>query len=154
MPKPLNPPLYLDRLAGTSVQGQIAAQIATRINIGLFRDDQQLPPVRALARQLDVDLKTVAKAYALLARLNLVVPEGKAGTRVLRRKGPAFEDYRDLAIQDCLLSLILTIESHGFGIEEFCQVAPELARRKLRGVSQPNEPQTENPPPDESACAS
>lgn len=147
MPKPLNPPLYLDRLGGGLCHNQIAGQIANRINIGLFRNNQQLPTVRELAAQLEVDHKTVAKAYALLAKLNLVIPEGKGGTRVLRPEGEHFDSYRDLALTDVLLNLIYTVEGYGFTIDEFCDIAPKLLQRELGNHVQPNQTAPSLPPP-------
>ncbi|MFV0372916.1 aminotransferase class I/II-fold pyridoxal phosphate-dependent enzyme [Microbacterium sp.] len=70
----------------TTITGSSAAEIADSVRAlverGALRDDDALPPVRALAERLKVNRNTVVAAYRQLAGAGLVVARGRGGTRV------------------------------------------------------------------------
>lgn len=59
--------------------------IERAIATGMMKPDEQLPPVRTLARQLGLSAATVAAAYRELGRRGIVHADGRRGTRVRPR---------------------------------------------------------------------
>lgn len=51
---------------------QIIDQVSRYIALGVLEDDEQLPPVRALARDLGINPNTVSKAYHECEMLGLI----------------------------------------------------------------------------------
>ena len=89
-----------------AIAGGTAAEIADSvrdlIEAGALAPRDALPPVRLLARRLDVNRNTVVVAYGLLARSGAVVGQGRAGTRVaahapVPQEGPVAHDGRGAA---------------------------------------------------------
>lgn len=79
----------IDDASDRSIYEQIVAQVQEQIATGALHPEERLPPVRRLADQLDVAPGTVARAYAELERLGLVVTQGARGTRVASRSRAA-----------------------------------------------------------------
>lgn len=77
-----------DRPIGEQIVRRIQEQVAT----SALSPGQQLPPIRRLADRLDIAPGTVARAYAELERLGVVVTDGARGTRVAERRPPADPD--------------------------------------------------------------
>jgi GntR family transcriptional regulator len=71
-----------DQSESSSIHQQIIDRIREAVATGDLRPGQRLQPVRALADELDIAPGTVARAYAELERLGVVVTEGARGTRV------------------------------------------------------------------------
>jgi DNA-binding transcriptional regulator YhcF (GntR family) len=64
---------------------QLVAALRRRIEAGSIAPGERLPPVRALADELDLSPNTVAKAYRVLEREGLLVARGRHGTFVAER---------------------------------------------------------------------
>lgn len=79
---------------------QIAEALRNAIAIGELMSQEQLPPVRQAASTWGVNLHTVRKAYAELARDGLVVVDGAHGTRVAGRPARGVESI-DAFIASC-----------------------------------------------------
>ena len=60
--------------------GQLIAQIKEAVSAGLLKPGDSLPSIRQLANDLDLNSKTVAKAYRLLERDSVVQSRGYRGT--------------------------------------------------------------------------
>jgi GntR family transcriptional regulator len=65
--------------SGIPVYKQIIHQVQAAITSGLLKPGDQLPTIRALHQQLDVNPNTVAKAYRELAHLGFVSAEHGSG---------------------------------------------------------------------------
>jgi DNA-binding transcriptional regulator YhcF (GntR family) len=86
--------IELDDTSTSSIYEQIIDRVREAVATGKLRPGQKLPPVRRLADELDIAPGTVARAYAELERLGVVVTEGARGTRVAeeRRNKPASDE--------------------------------------------------------------
>ncbi|MCU1718895.1 PLP-dependent aminotransferase family protein [Pseudomonas sp. 5P_3.1_Bac2] len=62
-----------------SLYQQLAEQLATRIEQGLYRPGQRLPSVRTLSQEHGVSLSTVQQAYRQLEDQGLAQPKAKSG---------------------------------------------------------------------------
>lgn len=74
----------VDPGAGVDLAEQIRQQIAWLIASGNLEAGDRLPPIRSLARQLEIHMHTVRSAYSLLEADGLVTCRPGAGTRVRR----------------------------------------------------------------------
>jgi len=81
--------VHLDDNADRSIYEQIVAQIQEHVAVGELQPGTRMPTVRQLADELDIAPGTVARAYAELERLRIVVTDGARGTRVADRPRPA-----------------------------------------------------------------
>jgi LacI family repressor for deo operon, udp, cdd, tsx, nupC, and nupG len=73
----------IDPRTGVGIAAQIRTRIAFLIADGELTPGERLPPVRSLARQLDVSVNTVRSAYAKLEADGLVQTRHGVGTVVL-----------------------------------------------------------------------
>lgn len=95
---------------------QLIDQIRSAVAAGALQPGDPLPSIRQLARDLELNNKTVAKAYRLLERDSIlqsrgyrgtfVHPDAKSGTQVdlndwlLQRLGEVVEEVRDAGATD------------------------------------------------------
>ena len=70
----------------------IAADIEGAVGSGALRPGEVLPPLRELARELDVNPNTVAAAYRLLRDRGVIETAGRRGSRVRSRPATAPRD--------------------------------------------------------------
>jgi DNA-binding transcriptional regulator YhcF (GntR family) len=68
---------------------QIAHGILYLVEEGELMAGEQLPPVRELAAQLDVNFNTVARAYRLLDQQAVISTQHGRGTYILGKSGEA-----------------------------------------------------------------
>lgn len=80
---------------------QIAEALRNAIAVGEIAPQEQLPPVRQAASSWGVNLHTVRKAYAELARDGLVLVDGARGTRVAGRAASQGVNSIDAFIASC-----------------------------------------------------
>ena len=74
--------IVLDLDAGVPLFSQLVAQIKQAVSLEELAPGDPLPSIRQLATDLEVDKKTVAKAYRLLERDAIVQSKGYRGTFV------------------------------------------------------------------------
>src|SRR3954468_14214588 len=60
----------------------IALALSTGIDRGVLRPGERLPPIRRVARDLEVAPATISAAWSQLARAGLIETDGRRGTRV------------------------------------------------------------------------
>jgi len=74
--------LTLNQKSGEPFYGQIVEQIKYKIACGQLRESDRIPSIRALARQLGINPRTVVKAYEELQHAGLVVMQHGRGVFV------------------------------------------------------------------------
>lgn len=77
----------IDDASDLPIYEQIVAQVKEAVATGELRPGRRLPAVRRLADELEIAPGTVARSYAELERLGVVVTDGARGTRVAERHG-------------------------------------------------------------------
>jgi GntR family transcriptional regulator len=89
--------IRIDDASERSIYEQIVGQVQEAVATGRAKAGERLPSVRALADELDVAPGTVARAYAELERLGVVVTDGARGTRIAERSAAVPARIDDLA---------------------------------------------------------
>jgi GntR family transcriptional regulator len=95
---------------------QLIEQIKAAVTAGVLRPGDSLPSIRQLANELELNSKTVAKAYQLLSRDSIIETKGYRGTYVhpkakanckfnvqewsLRKLGETVAELRDAGVTD------------------------------------------------------
>ena len=95
---------------------QLIEQIKAAVTAGVLKPGAALPSIRQLANDLDLNSKTVAKAYKLLERDSIIESKGYRGTYVhpkakanckfnlqewtLRKLGEAIAELREAGVTD------------------------------------------------------
>jgi GntR family transcriptional regulator len=87
--------IVLDLEADVPLFAQLIAQIKQAVNSDELAPGDPLPSIRQLATDLEVDKKTVAKAYRLLERDAIVQSKGYRGTFV----HPDAKAHRDIDLK-------------------------------------------------------
>jgi DNA-binding transcriptional regulator YhcF (GntR family) len=84
--------LVIDPAAEEPVYGQIARQIREAIASGALPEGRALPAVRTVARDLGINLNTVARAYRLLQEEGFLQIRDRAGAQVAEPPSRAVRD--------------------------------------------------------------
>ena len=92
--------------------GQLVGQIKQAVQVGGLKPEQALPSIRQLASDLDLNNKTVAKAYKMLERDGIIQTKGYRGTFV----------HPD-AIKNCSVDLPTLIRAKLEDAVKFCREA-------------------------------
>jgi DNA-binding transcriptional regulator YhcF (GntR family) len=101
---------------------QLVGALRRRIDAGSLAPGERLPPVRALADELDLSPNTVAKAYRALEREGVLVTRGRRGTFVAESP-PARIPDRERRLAEAAVAFARRGRQLGFG--------PSALRRAL-----------------------
>lgn len=74
--------ITIDIDSSEAIFNQLIRQVKNAIENKYLQPNDQLPSIRQLAGDLDINSKTVAKAYRLLERDSVIVSKGYRGTFV------------------------------------------------------------------------
>ena len=91
---------FIDRKNKIPLYLQLRDLIEYYISTGALKDDQQLPTVEELARDLDINFETVRKTYKELEREQLIVSIRGRGTFVKAHAGRSARSRRQARIKD------------------------------------------------------
>jgi GntR family transcriptional regulator len=121
--------LSIDRNLDTPVYEQVANQVRSLVAEGVLRPGTVLPSVRQLARDLGVNLNTIARAYRLLESERFLVIRDRAGAVVA---APATESDRGVRAKlvDQLRISLARLRQDGMTSSELLT----LTRRELKSL--------------------
>ena len=108
----------LDPTGGVPFYRQIIMQIEMAIGDGRLRTGTQLPTVRALAVDLQINPNTVARAYNELEIRGIVNTQQGTGTFISEKKIEMNKEERCEILAGLVRSFLATASSYGFTIEE------------------------------------
>jgi GntR family transcriptional regulator len=108
----------LDPTSGVPFYRQIIMQIEMAIADGRLRTGIQLPTVRALAVDLQINPNTVARAYNELEIRGIVNTQQGTGTFISEKKIELTDQEREEILAGLVRSFLATASSYGFTIEE------------------------------------
>lgn len=127
--EPLVTSWKLEFHSGIPVYKQIIHQVQAAITAGQLKEGDQLPTIRALHLQLNVNPNTVAKAYRELAHLGLVSAEHGSGCFVTAPPDVPKLSARETKVKASELSARFAAEARSQGIP-LEQIIQQLSQQK------------------------
>lgn len=119
-------PLTLDTASGVPIYRQIVDWVRVHVAGGHLNPGEQLPTVRQMAVDLNVNYNTVARAYLELERMGVVNTLQGKGTFVAAQPVPLDEVVRATKLRGLVNELLAKAAEFGFTPRE---LAAELALR-------------------------
>lgn len=108
----------LDPKSGAPFYRQIIDQIRFGIATGKLSIGEQLPTVRALAVELQINLNTVAKAYKELEIQNILETQQGTGTFISYTEVQIPENEKNKKLQDICNEFTTIALSYGFTVND------------------------------------
>ena len=116
----------LDPKSGVPFYKQVILQIEMAVADGRLVSGDQLPTVRGLAVELQVNPNTIARAYGELEIRGIVNSQQGSGTFIGDKKVELSEVERERILAEITRAYITRAASHGFTIPEIRQYLREL----------------------------
>ncbi len=110
--------ILLDPRSGVPYYRQIILQIEMAIADGRLSVGIQLPTVRGLAVDLQINPNTVARAYNELEIRGIVTTQQGTGTFISDKKVELSEVEREEILQRLVQSFLASASSYGFSVAE------------------------------------
>lgn len=116
----------LDTLSGVPIYRQIIDWVKFRVAASHLAPGTQLPTVRQMAVDLEVNANTVSRAYLELERMGVVNTLQGKGTFIAEKEVPMDEVVRGQKLREIVSELLSRASEFGFGPGE---IREELANR-------------------------
>jgi GntR family transcriptional regulator len=120
----------LDATNGVPFYKQIILQVEMAIADGRLTTGDQLPTVRSLAVDLQVNPNTVARAYSELEIRGIVNTQQGTGTFVSDKKVELSDVEREKVLAEMTRTFITNGASYGFSLQEIASYIRELTREQ------------------------
>lgn len=118
----------LNATSGVPFYKQIILQVEMAIADGRLNTGDQLPTVRSLAVDLQVNPNTVARAYSELEIRGIVNTQQGTGTFISDQKVEISDVERERILAEVTRSFVSHAASYGFTLEEISSYLSELKR--------------------------
>jgi GntR family transcriptional regulator len=118
----------LNATSGVPFYKQVILQVELAIADGRLNTGDQLPTVRSLAVDLQVNPNTVARAYSELEIRGIVTTQQGTGTFISDQKIEISEVERERILAEITRSFVSHAASYGFNLEEISSYLSELKR--------------------------
>src|SRR5712691_11216433 len=127
---------------GAAGYAQICDLIRARVARGELRPGERLRPVRELAVELGVNVNTVARAYAELAREGVIVTHAGGGSHVADpNRAGLFQEARETRLRELVGGAVLQALGLGYRPEQIeAAVIGQLGRWGLAEAPRPAPP--------------
>jgi len=123
---------HLDNASGVPVYLQIKEQVLHAISRGQLHAGDQLPTVREVAVDLEINPNTVNRAYADLEREGVLTSRRGRGTFVSQRKQTASDlTVQRTRIRDIARRALGEARSFGFKADELIETISRVAREDM-----------------------
>lgn len=132
--------IHISPSDGVPIYLQIVNQVKYLFASGRLEAGQELPPIRVLAEQLEVNPNTVARAYRELEADGVVVKRRTAGTFVSDAGSPLARRERLRILTERVDLLLAEARQMGVGLEELLA----LIQKRDKGMTTPT--RTDEPP--------
>lgn len=115
----------LDPKSGVPYYKQVILQVEYAIADGRFTTGDQLPTVRGLAVDIQVNPNTVARAYNELEIRGIVTTQQGSGTFISDKKLALPDVEREKMLEEIVRPLVGKAKSYGFSVDEVLQAIRE-----------------------------
>ena len=117
----------IDPKSGVPLYKQIMLQIEMAIADGRLSSGDQLPTVRGLAVDLQVNPNTVARSYSELEIRGIVTTQQGTGTFISDQKIEMSEIERERVLSELARSFVIKAASYGFTVSDILHYMEELS---------------------------
>lgn len=121
--------LEVNTRSSVPIYEQIVAQIRAAVADGSLEPGAALPTIRQLARDLDLNPATVAKAYQLLEKDGVLEAAGRRGTFVRGDARPRLDESLRKEAGDQLRDLLARWRARGLEVRDLRKLVDELLAR-------------------------
>ncbi|MFT5470138.1 MAG: GntR family transcriptional regulator [Verrucomicrobiales bacterium] len=128
--------LRLDHHSGEPIWRQIVEQVKYRVAAGQIEPGAKLPSIRVLAGELEINPRTVVKAYEELQHQQLVVMRQGQGVFVM--DGTRRDSVPKQARQKALTEMSQRLLSEGTRMGSTPDEIVEIVRKAATKISQPD----------------
>lgn len=97
--------LYIDNKSGTPIYDQICAQLRGLILEGVLREDDPLPSIRGLAKDLRISVITTKRAYEELEKEGLIYTLPGRGSFVAGRNPELVRENHLVQIEEAMMKI-------------------------------------------------
>jgi GntR family transcriptional regulator len=124
--------LQIDFRSGLPIYTQIVNQVQAQVVSGRLKPGDQLPTVRALAEELQVNFNTIARAYRILDEARIISTQRGRGTYIIEVPPPKVTEKLRQETLDALTQRYISEATHlDFSKSEIRQmVSDQLKARK------------------------
>jgi GntR family transcriptional regulator len=120
----------IDQSSGVPFYKQIILQVEMAIADNRLSGGDQLPTVRSLAVELQINPNTVAKAYNQLEIRGIVNTQQGTGTFISDREITLSEVERERILMEICRNTLTQAGSYGFSVDEIVDQLQEMAERE------------------------
>ena len=124
--------IVLDPAGGVPFYRQITLQVEMAIADGRLAAGAQLPTVRGLAVDLQINPNTVAKAYSELEIRGIVTTQQGSGTFVSGKTVKLTDVEREQVLLRLVQSFLASVSSYGFTLDEVVDYLTGLQKEQTR----------------------
>ncbi len=124
--------LRLDHHSGESIWRQIVEQVKYGVAAAALKPGDQLPSIRVLAGELNINPRTVVKAYEELDHMGLVVMRHGQGVFVADRRPDVTATARHRVLEDLARRLLAEGARLGAGPDEVLRILEGVAEKMER----------------------
>ena len=118
--------IILDPSGGVPFYRQIILQVQMAIADGRIKPGTQLPTVRGLAVDLQINPNTVARAYNELEIKGIVTTQQGTGTFISDREVELSEEERRQILDRLVQGFLSSAAGYGFGLDDIIDYLSEL----------------------------
>ena len=115
--------IIIDNKSGVPIYDQIYSQIKAQIIGDALRQDEALPSIRSLAKDLRISVITTKRAYEELEREGLIVTQTGRGSFVAQVSGARLREEQLRAVEAHLAQAVHAAKQGGVTAEEFMEIA-------------------------------
>ena len=120
--------ISLNHHSGDPLYRQVVEAIRLRIAKGEIEAGEQLPSIRDLAAQLQINSRTVVKAYEELDRAGLVVMQQGRGVFVASNRAALPANERRKRLRELAVKLLVEATQVGSNLDEVIDIIHETAK--------------------------
>ena len=124
--------IALDPTGGVPFYRQIILQVEMAIADGRLTAGSQLPTVRGLAVDLEINPNTVARAYNELEIRGIVNTQQGTGTFISEQKVKLTKDEREQILMRLLQSFLGSASRYGFTLKDIMELLLKLQEEQVQ----------------------
>ena len=128
--------IKISNLSSVPIYQQVATQIKSNILNGSLKNNDQLPSIRSLAKELEVGIITVKKSYEVLLQEDLIYSKGAVGYFVNNIDLATVLTIKKEEYLDELKSIIDKAINDGLNIEDIKDIVDKVLEEKSNDKSE------------------